>query len=176
MSVLLMKIVANLLKKHKKFNSSLDEATQEIVEKDYIHIGVAVDTEAGLIVPVVKDVDKKPYLQVAKELRDLAEKAKNRKLSVEEMQGSTFSISNQGGIGGGHFTPIIKKPDCAILGIGRGKLKPVAKNGAVVIRTIVPICLSYDHRIADGADAARMIRDLVETIENFKGEDVTLDK
>ncbi len=176
MTVLLLKITAGVLQKHPKFNSSLDEQAQEIVTKEYIHIGVAVDTEAGLIVPVIRDVDKKSILQIAKELKELAEKAKTRKISVEELHGGSFSISNQGGIGGAHFTPIIKKPESAILGIGRGKLKPVARAGKVEIRTIVPICLSYDHRVADGADAARCIRALVEAIEQFDGRQIELEK
>ena len=115
-----LKVVVDALKKYPIFNSSLDEAASEIVFKEYYHIGVAVDTEQGLIVPVLRDVDKKDSFVLSKEIADLAEKARDRKLSLEDLKGSTFTISNQGGIGGGHFTPIINKPNVAIVGLGFG--------------------------------------------------------
>jgi pyruvate dehydrogenase E2 component (dihydrolipoamide acetyltransferase) len=172
-----LKAVADTLKRHPLFNSSLDEAAQEIVFKDYIHLGVAVDTDAGLMVPVIRDVDKKDLVQLSKDLELLAAKARDRKIAAEELKGSTFTISNQGGIGGGHFTPIINKPDVAILGLGKGKLKAVAPDNTLdrlQSRMMLPLALSYDHRVADGANAARFIVDLVKTIENFDESTVKL--
>jgi pyruvate dehydrogenase E2 component (dihydrolipoamide acetyltransferase) len=163
-----LKAVADTLKKHPIFNSSLDEATHEIVFKEYIHIGIAVDTEAGLIVPVIRDVDKKNLVELSKDLESLATKARDRKVSAEELKGSTFTISNQGGIGGAHFTPIVNKPDVAILGLGRATAKPVVRDGKIEIRTLMPIGLSYDHRVIDGGNAARFMVDLVKAIESFE--------
>ena len=174
LTAIILKVLAGVLKAHPKFNSSLDEAAQEVVLKHYYHIGIAVDTEAGLVVPVLRDVDKKTVLQLSKELNALVEKTRQRKVSAEDLQGSTFSISNQGGIGGAHFTPIIKAPDAAILGIGRGAVKPIAQDGKVEPRTLLPLALSYDHRLIDGADAARFIRDLVQAIEQLKEADIKL--
>jgi pyruvate dehydrogenase E2 component (dihydrolipoamide acetyltransferase) len=162
-----LKAVADTLKKHPFFNSSLDEATQEIVLKEYVHIGVAVDTEAGLIVPVLRDADKKDLVQLSKDLEELATKARERKISGEELKGGSFTISNQGGIGGGHFTPIINKPEVAILGLGKGATKAVVRENKIEPRTILPVALSYDHRVIDGGGAARFIVDLVKAIENF---------
>jgi pyruvate dehydrogenase E2 component (dihydrolipoamide acetyltransferase) len=158
------------LKKHPIFNSSLDESTGEIVYKEYYHLGVAVDTEAGLIVPVIKDVDKKGMLDLSIELGELAERTRQRKVSLEELQGGTFTVSNQGSIGGTHFTPIIRKPEVAILGLGQAALKPVVKKQRVEPRMILPVCLSYDHRVIDGANAARFIREIVQVLENFDEE------
>lgn len=163
----ILKAVVETLKKHPTFNASLDEATGEIVYKHYYHIGIAVDTEQGLIVPVIRNVDKKNLLELSIELQELAERTRQRKVNLEEMQGGTFTISNQGSIGGAHFTPIINTPEVAILGIGRGMLQPVVKGKKVVPRMIVPLGLSYDHRLIDGADAARFITDVVHTLENF---------
>lgn len=165
-----LKAVVEALKKHPIFNSSLDEAAGEIVLKQYYHIGLAVDTEQGLLVPVLRDVDKKSVFDLSKELAELAEKARDRKLGLEEMKGGTFTISNQGGIGGAHFTPIINKPEVAILGLGRGLLKPVARDKKVELRTMLPIGLSYDHRVIDGGIAARFIVDLVSAFEGFSEE------
>jgi pyruvate dehydrogenase E2 component (dihydrolipoamide acetyltransferase) len=169
-----LKAVATALKKHPIFNASLDETSQEIVFKEYYHIGVAVDTEQGLIVPVIRDVDKKSMLDLSRELNDLAEKARARKVSLQELQGGTFTISNQGGIGGAHFTPIINKPEVAILGLGRGAIRPVAKNAKIEPRLLMPLGLSYDHRIIDGGAAARFIVDLVQAFENFSEKDAKL--
>ena len=165
-----LKAVAETLKKHPIFNSSLDEVAGEIVIKEYIHLGIAVDTDQGLMVPVILDVDKKSLLELAKELEQLAAKARDRKISADEMKGGTFTISNQGAIGGAHFTPIINLPEVAILGLGRGTLKPVVRDGKVEIRMMTPIGLSYDHRVIDGGAAARFTVDLVKAFENF-GED-----
>ena len=127
-----LKVVVGALKNHPAFNSSFDETAQEIVTKEYYHIGVAVDTEAGLIVPVLRDADKKSVLELSKELEELATKARERKVSVEELKGGTFTISNQGGIGGGHFTPIVNKPEVAILGLGRGAMRAVVRERRMV--------------------------------------------
>ncbi len=169
-----LKAVTMALKTYPVFNSSLDESTGEIVYKDYCHIGVAVDTEAGLIVPVIRNVDKKGLLELSKQLQELTEKTRQRKVSLEELQGGTFTISNQGTIGSLHFTPIINKPQVAILGLGQGMAKPVARKQKVEIRTMLPLCLSYDHRVIDGADAVRFIREVVSTLEHFKEEDVKI--
>jgi pyruvate dehydrogenase E2 component (dihydrolipoamide acetyltransferase) len=163
----ILKAVAETLKKHPVLNSSLDEVTQEIVLKEYVHLGIAVDTEAGLIVPVLRDADKKDLVQLSKDLEELATKARERKVSGEDLKGGSFTISNQGGIGGGHFTPIVNKPEVAILGLGKGATKAVVRENKVEPRTILPVALSYDHRVIDGGLAARFIGDLVKAIENF---------
>jgi pyruvate dehydrogenase E2 component (dihydrolipoamide acetyltransferase) len=162
-----LKAVAQTLKKHPIFNSSLDEAANEIVFKEYVHLGIAVDTEAGLIVPVMRDVDKKDLAQISKELEEMATKARDRKVSADELKGSSFTISNQGGIGGGHFTPIVNRPDVAILGLGKGVAKPVVRDGKIEARTMLPLALSYDHRVIDGGNAARFVVDLVGALENW---------
>jgi len=162
-----LKAVAATLKQHPIFNSSLDEAADEIVLKEYIHLGIAVDTDQGLLVPVLRDVDKKSMLELAKELEQLAAKARDRKVTAEEMKGGTFTISNQGAIGGGHFTPVINLPEVAILGLGRGALKPVVRAGKIEARLLTPMALSYDHRVIDGGDAARFAVDLVKAFDNF---------
>jgi pyruvate dehydrogenase E2 component (dihydrolipoamide acetyltransferase) len=169
-----LKAVANTLKKFPIFNSSIDEAANELVFKQYIHIGLAVDTEQGLLVPVIRDVDKKDLVQLSKDVQELAEKARARKVSLEEMKGGTFTISNQGGIGGAHFTPIINKPEVAILGLGRGAMEPVVKEAKIEPRLMMPIGLSYDHRVIDGGEAARFTVELVQAFENFKEEDVKI--
>jgi len=169
-----LKVVVDTLKKHSAFNSSLDEVSQEIVLKEYYHIGIAVDTEAGLIVPVIRDVDTKTLLKLSQELEELAQKARDRKVSAEELKGGTFTISNQGGIGGGHFTPIVNRPEVAILGLGRGAMKAVVRDNKVEPRLVMPIALSYDHRVIDGGMAARFTVDLVKAFESFKEEDVTI--
>ena len=158
----ILKAVVAALKKYPIVNSSLDEKTHELIFKDYYHLGVAVDTEQGLIVPVIRDVDKKKMLELSLELAQLAEKTRQRKVSLEDLKGGTFTVSNLGGIGGGHFTPIINKPEAAILGVGRGK------------NNMLPLALSYDHRVVDGADGARFLRAVVEALENFKDKDVKI--
>lgn len=166
-----MKAVVAALKKYPQFNSSLDEESHELVTKEYFHIGIAVDTESGLIVPVVRDADKKSMLDLAKELDALAEKTRRRKVSIDELKGGTFTISNLGGIGGTFFTPIVNKPEVAILGIGRGVLKPVIVKGktknTTQARLMMPLGLSYDHRVIDGADGARFITEIKNILENF---------
>jgi pyruvate dehydrogenase E2 component (dihydrolipoamide acetyltransferase) len=159
------------LQKHPLFNSSLDDATQEVVQKAYYHIGIAVDTEAGLLVPVIRNADQKSLLQLSQELTQLAGKARDRKLAAADMQGGTCTISNQGAIGGSHFTPIVNKPESAILGLGKGALKPVVQaDGKIASRRLLPLSLSYDHRLIDGANAARFITDLRQMLENFPAD------
>jgi pyruvate dehydrogenase E2 component (dihydrolipoamide acetyltransferase) len=172
LTVFAIKAATLALKKYPIFNSSLDELRNEIVFKDYYSLGIAVDTEQGLIVPVLRDVDKKGLLELQKELNELAEKTRQRKVGIEELKGGTFTISNQGGIGGAHFTPIINKPEVAILGLGRGALKPAVRGEQIVPRVLLPVALSYDHRVIDGAQAARFIRELIQTLEAFKEEDL----
>ena len=162
-----LKAVAATLKAHPIFNSSLDEVANEIIIKEYIHLGIAVDTDQGLMVPVLRDVDKKSLIDLAKELEQLAAKARDRKISADEMKGGTFTISNQGAIGGAHFTPIINLPEVAILGLGRGAMKAVVRDGQIVARLLTPVALSYDHRVIDGGSAARFTVDLVKAFENF---------
>ena len=163
-----IKAVVATLKQHPRFNSSLDEATGDVILKDYFHLGVAVDTEAGLIVPVLRNADQKTLLQLAKEVEELAARARDRKVSLEELKGGTFTLSNQGGIGGAQFTPIINKPEVAILGLGRGVLRPVVREKKIEPRLMLPLALSYDHRVIDGGAAARFIVDLVAAFEQFK--------
>jgi len=162
-----LKAVAATLKQHPIFNSSLDELADEIILKEYIHLGIAVDTEQGLLVPVIRDVDKKSMLDLARELETLAAKARDRKVTADEMKGGTFTISNQGAIGGAHFTPVVNLPEVAILGLGRGAMKPVVRDGQMVARLMTPVAISYDHRVIDGANAARFTVDLAKAFENF---------
>jgi pyruvate dehydrogenase E2 component (dihydrolipoamide acetyltransferase) len=172
LTVFAIKAVVNTLKKHPIFNSSLDEAADGIVLKEYFHIGIAVDTEHGLMVPVIRDADKKSMSQLAKELEDLAGKTRDRKLSADQMKGGSFTISNQGGIGSGPFTPIVNKPEVAILGMGRGALKPAVVAGKIEPRLMLPLTLSYDHRVIDGGSAARFMVDLVQAFQNFDQKDL----
>lgn len=169
---LIIKAVCACLKKHPLFNSSIDESAEEIILKEYYHIGIAVDTEAGLIVPVIRDADRKSLLELSIELNALAEKTRQRKILPDDLKGGTFTISNQGAIGGGHFTPIVNRPEVAILGLGRGLLKPVIKDGHVVPRMMLPVAVSYDHRVVDGANAARFTRDLCLALETFSELDI----
>lgn len=167
LTAVMLTAVVPLLKKYPAFNSSLDEAAQMLVLKQYYHLGVAVDTPGGLIVPVLKHADQKSLHALSVELGELAEKTRQKKISLEELSGGTFTISNLGGIGGAHFTPIVNLPQVAILGIGRGVIKPAARNQSIVPRLMLPLALSYDHRVIDGADGARFMNDLVETLEHF---------
>ena len=167
-----LRAAVRTLRKHPRFNASIDEEAGEIILKGYFHIGVAVDTEQGLIVPVLRNVDAKSIFELSLELHELAERTRLRKVALEEMQGGTFTISNQGGIGSGHFTPIVNTPEVAILGMGRSVVKPVVREGKVVQRTIMPVTLSYDHRVNDGADAARFMVDLVKEFAAIGDADV----
>jgi pyruvate dehydrogenase E2 component (dihydrolipoamide acetyltransferase) len=164
-TAIILKVVASALKVFPKFNASLDMANQEIVHKKYYHIGVAVDTEHGLLVPVIRDVDRKNIIELSVELTEISEKARNRKVTLEDLEGSTFTISNLGGIGGTNFSPIINPPDVAILGVSRARTEPVFVDGGLEPRLIMPLSLSYDHRLIDGADAARFMRWVTQAIE-----------
>ncbi len=164
-TALAIKIAAAALKQFPQFNVSLDMAADEIVVKKYIHIGVAVDTDRGLLVPVVRNADTKSLLEISSEVASLAEKARTRKLTLEEMQGGCFSISNLGGIGGTSFTPLVNAPEVAILGISRARMEPVFKDGQFLPRLMLPLSLSYDHRAIDGADGARFVRWVAEVFE-----------
>ena len=166
----IIKVVAQALKKFPQFNSSVDMATQEIIFKDYVNIGLAVDTDRGLIVPVIKNVDRMSVLQISDELNAMAERARTRKTTIEEMQGGCFTISNLGGIGGTCFTPIINWPEVAILGVSRGSMEPVYVDGNFTPRLMLPLSLSYDHRVIDGADAARFVRWVCEALQRWKDE------
>lgn len=165
-TAILVKIVAEAMKKFPQFNCSIDMEKKEIINKKYYNVGIAVDTDRGLLVPVIKEADKKTVTQISVELGELAVKARDKKLSLDEMQGGNFSISNLGGIGGTYFTPIVNSPEVAILGVSRGNYEPVYKDGEFVPRLMLPLSLSYDHRIIDGADAIRFLRWVVESLEN----------
>ena len=165
---LIMKAVVAALKHHPEFNSSLTPSGDALVLKRYYHIGVAVDTPGGLVVPVIRDVDQKGVLQLAKELAAAGAKARDGKLGPADMQGGTFSISSLGGIGGTHFTPIINAPEVAILGVSKSAMKPVWKDGQFVPRLILPLSLSYDHRAVDGAQGARFISALSATLSDIR--------
>jgi pyruvate dehydrogenase E2 component (dihydrolipoyllysine-residue acetyltransferase) len=166
MTVLAIKAVVAALKAFPQFNSSLDTAADAWVFKKYYHIGVAVDTEHGLLVPVVRDADRKNALDLAQELADLAERARARKLGPEEMRGGTFTITNLGGIGGTAFSPIVNYPEVAILGISRAAWQSVVIDGSAQIRLVLPLCLSYDHRVIDGADGARFTSYLAKALSD----------
>jgi pyruvate dehydrogenase E2 component (dihydrolipoamide acetyltransferase) len=167
LTAFLLPCLVQALRQHPNLNSSLDPAGEHQVVKGYYHLGVAVDTEAGLIVPVIRDVDKKNLIELSRELAELARRARERKVTAEDLQGGTFTLSNQGGIGGAHFTPIVNRPEVAILGVGRGSIKPVWRGGQFEPRHLLPLALSYDHRLVDGAEAARFIVDLGKAIEGF---------
>jgi pyruvate dehydrogenase E2 component (dihydrolipoamide acetyltransferase) len=160
-----VKIVASALKVFPQFNASIDLEAGDIITKQYVNVGIAVDTDRGLLVPVIRDADKKNVTQISVELAQLSEKARSRKIAVEEMQGGCFSISNLGGIGGTYFTPIVNAPELAILGISRGSMQPRFENGSFVPRMMLPLSLSYDHRAIDGADAIRFLRWVVSAFE-----------
>ncbi|MCM3880942.1 MAG: 2-oxo acid dehydrogenase subunit E2 [Vicinamibacterales bacterium] len=161
----LMKVLAAAIKKFPQANSSVDLQNEEIVYKQYVHIGVAVDTDRGLLVPVIRDIDKKDLFQIAEDIAQAAEKARNRKLSLDDMQGASITISNLGSLGGGAFTPIVNWPEVAILGVSRARMEPVFVDGEFVPRFMMPLTLSYDHRVIDGADGVRMLRWIVEAVE-----------
>jgi pyruvate dehydrogenase E2 component (dihydrolipoamide acetyltransferase) len=164
-TAIVLKVVATALKLFPQFNASLDMARQEIVYKRFYHIGVAVDTDRGLLVPVIRDVDQKSLVQLSVELTEVAEKARSKKITLAEMQGGTFTVTNLGGIGGSHFSPIINAPEVAILGLARSGIEPQYIDGQFVPRLMLPLSLSYDHRLIDGADGARFIRWVVEALE-----------
>ncbi len=165
-TAILIKVIASALKVFPQFNSSIDMEKNEIVYKKYFNVGLAVDTDRGLLVPVIRDVDKKNIIQLSRELNEISQKARDKKLSLEDMQGGSFTISNLGGIGGTYFTPVVNSPEVAILGVSRSSYEPVYKDGSFVPRLMLPLSLSYDHRVIDGADGARFIRWVIEALEN----------
>lgn len=167
MTAIIIKAVVQALKAFPNFNSSVDMASGELVIKQYYHIGVAVDTPNGLVVPVIRNCDQKNILQVAAELAEIAGRARDRKLKTEDMQGGTFTITNLGGIGGTAFTPIVNYPEVAILGMSRTLNHLTLDNGQLVERQMLPLSLSYDHRAINGADAARFIVKLSGSLTNF---------
>lgn len=164
-TAILLKTVATALRKFPKFNASIDLARREVVFKDYVNIGVAVDTERGLLVPVVRDADRKSIVQLARDLSTIASKARDRKLMPDDLSGGNFTITNLGGLGTHHFTPIVNAPEVAILGVGRAEWKPAVVDGTIKPRLRMPLSLTYDHRLIDGADAARFAKWLVEALE-----------
>ena len=160
-----LKVCASALKVFPQFNASIDMEKEEIVYKQYINVGLATDTDRGLLVPVIRDVDKKNIVELAAELSQLSKKARDKKLTPDEMEGGTFTITNLGGIGGTAFTPIVNHPEVAILGLSRSRMEPEWINGKFEPRLILPLSLSYDHRLIDGADAARFLRWIAEAFE-----------
>jgi pyruvate dehydrogenase E2 component (dihydrolipoamide acetyltransferase) len=165
MTAIALKVVSSALKAFPQFNASIDIASEEIIYKRYINIGVAVDTDRGLLVPVIRDVDKKNIIELAVELTTISKKARDKKLTVEDMEGGSFTITNLGGVGGTAFTPIVNHPEVAILGMSRSRVEPLWVNNKFEPRTMLPLSLSYDHRIIDGADAARFTRWIVDALE-----------
>ncbi|HEY5536494.1 MAG TPA: 2-oxo acid dehydrogenase subunit E2 [Ignavibacteria bacterium] len=163
---ILLRIISSALRQFPQFNASIDMKNQEIIYKDYYNIGVAVDTERGLLVPVVKDVDKKNVIELSLELTVLSEKARNKKIMPDEMEGGNFTISNLGGIGGTGFSPIVYSPQVAILGVSRASTEAVWIDDKFEPRLLLPLSLSYDHRLIDGADATRFLRWVCNALEN----------
>lgn len=164
----MLKAAVAALQKYPEFNASLDASGENLVYKQYFHIGVAVDTPDGLMVPVLRDVDKKGIVQLAKELGEISARAREKKITAADMQGGCFSISSLGGIGGTAFTPIINAPEVAILGVSKSSMKPVYKNGEFVPRLMLPLSLSYDHRVIDGASAARFTAYLAKVLSDIR--------
>lgn len=179
LTVFALKAIVVALKKFPMFNASFDEAKSDLIYKNYYHIGVAVDTDSGLMVPVIRDVDKKDLLTLSLELSSLAQKARDRRISLEDLKGGTFTLSNLGGLGAGAFTPIINTPEVAILGMGRGSQVPsyCDRDGEVVLepRLKMPLGLSYDHRVVDGADGARFVACFIEAIQSLSEDDIRIE-
>ena len=167
MTAIAVKAAVNALKAFPHFNSSFDAQTGELVLKEFFNIGIAVDTPYGLVVPVIKDADKKTIIDIAQETTEMAIKARDRKLSMDEMQGGTFTITNLGGIGGTGFTPIVNHPEVAILGMCRSRKELQLDNGEISERLMMPLSLSYDHRVINGADAARFVTKLVRSFSDM---------
>jgi len=165
---LFLKAVTHALKLYPQFNATLDLTNGEVIYKEYYNIGVAVETPDGLIVPVVHHVDQKDLLQISLELADLAERTRTRKVTLEELRGATFTVSNMGGLGAGPFMPIVYPPQVAILGCGKGVRKPVYRDGQLEPRMMLPLCVGYDHRLIDGADGARFTNEIVKVLEDFQ--------
>ena len=165
--VFIMKAVVQVLKNHPNFNASLDENGENLVIKKYFNLGIAVDTPNGLVVPVVRDVGKKSLVELSEELAETSERAREGLLNPEEMKNAGFTISSLGGIGGTHFTPIINSPEVAILGVSRTQIKPIWNGESFKPTAILPLALSYDHRVIDGAEGARFMADLNQVLRNI---------
>ena len=170
LTVFVIKAAIAALKAHPRFNASLDTAAGEIVLKKYYHIGLAVDTERGLLVPVIRDADRKSVTELAIELRDLVVRTRAGQVSLEELQGGTFTLTNPGSLGGTGFAAIVNHPEVAILGTARASWQPVVrgkgKKAPIVPRFLLPLVLSFDHRVVDGADAARFVNKIVELLQD----------
>ncbi len=166
LTAFLVKAVAGALQEFPRFNASFDEAASEMIFKDYYNIGIAVDTPRGLMVPALRDVDRKSLMRISTEMRDLADRARDFKIEITEMRGGTFTITNVGSLGGTLSTPMINYPEVAILGIGRLDKKPVVRNDEIVARKMLPLFLSFDHRVIDGADGARFVKRVISFLEN----------
>ena len=164
-TAIILKVIGAALTRFPKFNASIDLENEEIIYKHYVHVGVAVDTDRGLLVPVIRDVDQKNIITLSAELNAIAQKARDRKLGLDDMQGAGFTISNLGGIGGTNFTPLVSGDEVAILGVARGSTEPVWMDGQFVPRLMMPLSLTYDHRLIDGADGARFLRWVCEALE-----------
>lgn len=169
LSSLFLKAIVHALKLYPQLNATLDLTNGEVIYKDYYNIGVAVDTPAGLIVPVVHQVDQKDLLQISLELADLAERTRKREIKLEELRGATFTLSNMGGIGAGPFLPIINPPQVGILGVGKARMTPVYRDGQFVPRRVLQLCVAYDHRLVDGAIGAHFTNEIVKVLEDFQG-------
>lgn len=165
-TAILVKVISSAMKTFPQFNASVDMQNKSIIYKKYFNIGIAVDTDFGLIVPVIKNADQLNIIEISKEINALAEKARTKKVGVADLQGGCFTITNLGGIGGTAFTPIINAPEVAILGISKGSIEPVYVDGKFEPRMMLPLSLSYDHRVIDGADGIRFLRWVIEALEN----------
>lgn len=165
-TAIILKVAAAALRKFPQFNASIDMAGEQIIYKKYCHVGVAVDTKRGLLVPVIRDVDTKSITEISIELGEMAEKTRTGRVAIDDMQGGSFTVSNLGGIGGTAFTPIVNAPEVAILGVARGSVQPTYVDGELQPRMIMPLSLSYDHRVIDGADGARFLRYICQGLEN----------
>jgi len=166
LTAIVLKAAAGALKAHPMVNCSFDPAAGEIVYKEYVHVGIAVDTPRGLIVPVIRDVDRKSMLQLATDLAEVAQKARDVKFEIADLRGATFTITNVGALGGTFVTPMVNFPEVAILGLGRAALQPAVRDGQIVPRMLWPLSLSFDHRVVDGADGARFARTVIDALEN----------
>ena len=166
MTAIAVRVAASALRVFPRFASSVDMASREVILKRYTHVGVAVDTDRGLLVPVIRDAGSKNVTELSVEIGALAARARGGKLTLEEMQGGCFTITNLGGLGGTAFTPIVNYPEVAILGMSRARVTPVHRDGGFEPRLLLPLSLSYDHRVIDGADAVRFLRWIVEALEN----------
>jgi pyruvate dehydrogenase E2 component (dihydrolipoamide acetyltransferase) len=161
-----MKATVAALKRFPNLNASLDDDTQELILKRYYHFGIAMDTARGLIVPVIRDVDRKSLVELAAELAEKVQRTRESKISLEELRGGTFTLTNAGALGGAAFIPIINFPEVAILGLGRAQPKPVVREGQIVIRTMLPLSISFDHRVVDGADVVRFLTLVMRLLED----------